>query len=266
MIRQIDAVSHHNRLRPLPPALLCGFGALLGLGAYLSHPAVRLLILIWAAVWTIGYAGVPARLYMLMTGAACLFFAAGLPAIIVEIGSAAAEEKAEHFRLFHIYGRSIYLTSSGIQTAWEAFTRMLACLASSYMVILTVPVPELLAALKKLRVPSVVLDLIMIMYRFIFILWLEAADMKTAQQARGGHNGLKGRLNDTAMLAVHLFTSSMRRYHMLHQGLTARGYDGHIPLPSLRMGAIPGRYKLEIIGGVAVLLLLEITIRLEVWP
>lgn len=262
MIRLIDSLSYSNRLRGISPMWKCGFAAALFMLSYGSHPPVQAAIFAWMIVWVVRYARIPLKAHMAMLGTACLFFIASLPALLVEIqpGSAAAPGSSVFVLWSRPYG-SVYVTETGLRTAAALFMRAAACLSAVSFVMFTTPVAELFQVMKRLRVPALALELMLITYRFLFILTETAHDLYTAQMARGGHNGFRGRLNDTALLIVRLFVKTMHRYKGLSHGLVSRGFTEEIRPAPYRAGTVPARYRLESGIGVAILLLLECWLR-----
>ncbi|MBB6694930.1 cobalt ECF transporter T component CbiQ [Cohnella xylanilytica] len=245
MIRLIDTLSHGNRLSSASPLWKCGFAAAMIVLAYASHPAVQAAIALWMAAWTVVYARVPARIYLAMLGSGCLFFVASLPALAVDFRHGA-----------------LALSESGLHTAARLFVRAACCLSAMLFLILTTPMLRLFQVLQKLRAPQLLLELMLVTYRFLFLLLDTARMMHTAQRARGGHGGFKSRIADTAALAARLFDRTMHRYRGLSHGLASRGFAGDIRLAPYEPAALPLRYRLEIALGGALLLGFEIMLRI----
>ncbi|GAA4860859.1 cobalt ECF transporter T component CbiQ [Paenibacillus vulneris] len=246
MIKQIDVISYSNKLRAVSPMWKSGFAALLLLLSYLSHPVVQLLMFIWISAWIAGYAKVPLRLYSTLLFSSLLLFAASLPALLLEIHSfEQGQFRAEGLTLLAYSHWSLSLNPSGVELTVKLLCRIMACVAASMLLILTTPMPELFQVMKKLRVPSLVLELMLITYRFLFLLLDTAHDMYTAQRARGGQQGFTGRLRDTALLIVRMFAKTMQRYQGLANGMVSRGFTEEIRMPPYQGGEVPARYKWE---------------------
>ncbi|MBW7477291.1 cobalt ECF transporter T component CbiQ [Paenibacillus oenotherae] len=244
MIKLIDTLSYSNALRPVSPLWKCGFAAALLLLSYVTHPQIQLCILLWMLIWIIGYAGIPAKYCLLLLGSSCLFYLASLPALIVE------------FKAW-----TIYISDNGVQTVAVLFCRMIACLSAMLFIILTTPISQLLQVMRKLRVPALVLELMLITYRFLFLFLDTAQDMYVAQRARGGQYGFKSKLRDTAVIVVRLFAKTMQRYRGLSHGLISRGFTDEIKPAPYEAGALPLRFRLEMGIGIVILLLGESWLR-----
>ncbi|WP_341278848.1 cobalt ECF transporter T component CbiQ [Paenibacillus sp. FSL H8-0537] len=269
MMKWIDTISYSNRLRDLSAFWKCGLAALLLLLAYLAHPLVQLAIFGWLMLWTIGYAKVPAKLYMALLFSSCLLFVLSLPALLIEFtsssnsGSAAESLAAEKagWVLASWEPISLYVPEASLGLAGPIFTRILACLACMFFITLTTPFPELLQVLKRLKMPQIVLELMIIMYRFIFLLLDTAGAMLIAQRARGGQHGFRGKLQGTAAIAVRLFVKTMHRYKGLSNGLMARGFTNEIRLAPAVKRTVRLRYWAEAGLGIIILLAAELWLR-----
>lgn len=90
----------------------------------------------------------------------------------------------------------------------------------------TTPFPKLLTALRRLRVPGVLVSTLQFMYRYLFVLGEELQRMLTARRARsfGGRGGLGWNL--LASSIAMLFLRSFERGERVYDAMTARGWDG----------------------------------------
>ncbi|MCZ8522824.1 MULTISPECIES: cobalt ECF transporter T component CbiQ [Paenibacillus] len=261
MIRQIDTISYTNRMQDVSPLWKCGLAAGLLLFSYEAHAPVQLLIILWMVHWTVRHARVPLFFYLTLLGSACLFYAASLPALVIEFAPAGSPGTGARWTLAALPSWTVYFTESGLQTAGSLFLRMLSGLCCMFFLMLTTPFPKLLLVLRTLRVPSLVLELMQIMYRFLFLLTDTAQQLYTAQQARGGQYGFRRRLQDTAVLVFRLFGRTMERYRGLSHGLASRGYTGEILPAPVRGTPLPARYRREAVLGAVLLCTAEALLR-----
>ncbi|KQN96122.1 cobalt ECF transporter T component CbiQ [Paenibacillus sp. Leaf72] len=266
MMKWIDTISYSNKLRDLPAIWKCGLAALLLLLAYIAHPLVQLVIFGWLALWTVGYAKVPAKLYAALLFSSCLLFILSLPALLIEFSNSSSEAGSlaaakAGWMLVSWKPLSLYVPEASLGLAGHIFTRILACLACMFFITLTTPFPDLLQVLKRLKMPQIVLELMIIMYRFIFLLLDTAGAMLVAQRARGGQHGFKGKLQGTAAIAVRLFVKTMHRYKGLSNGLMARGFTNEIRLAPSVKRTVRLRYWAEAGLGLTILLAAELWLR-----
>ncbi|MEK4063622.1 MULTISPECIES: cobalt ECF transporter T component CbiQ [Paenibacillus] len=259
MIRRIDALSYSNALRQLPAMWKGLFAAVMFILSYALHPALQLVIAGWMTVWCVLYAKIPLRAYGLLFGTALLFFCLSLPALLLEIGHPTAGEALMSLQL-PASTRSLYITAEGLHRAGLLLARVLACLTCCFFIIFTTPFGELLQVLRRLRMPQIVLELMLIMYRFLFLLSDTAHGMMLARRLRGGRRGRVAKLREVAGMAGSLFANTMHRYYGLSQGLITRGYMGEIILPPYVSRPVPRRFTVQACAGIFLLLLAQLWI------
>ena len=104
--------------------------------------------------------------------------------------------------------------------------RSLAILAALLGLVLTTPLPDLLALLRRLRVPELLLDLMALSYRMVAVLRQAWDDGVEAQRARQGYRGWRQAWRSTAMLAGHMALQVWQRAAALQMAADARSYSG----------------------------------------
>ena len=121
----------------------------------------------------------------------------------------------------------------------------------------TTPPLRLLEALRALRVPAILVSIVMLMYRYLFVLVEEAQSMMRARTARsaivryesGGHGtdgrkpggSLMWRAKSAGSMAGSLFIRTLDRSERIYMAMVARGYDGTLRQADavpLRRGAL----------------------------
>ncbi|AIQ46080.1 hypothetical protein R70723_09415 [Paenibacillus sp. FSL R7-0273] len=254
MIRRIDALSGSNALRALSPMWKSSFAAVMFILSYTLHPALQGIIAAWMVVWCTVYARIPLRAYGLLAGTALLFYILGMPALLLELGHPAAGAAAGVYQLPAL---PLYITAEGLQRAGYLLVRIAACMSCFLFIIFTIPFTELLQVLRRLRLPQIVLELMLIMYRFLFILSDTAHGMLLARRLRGGKRSFRDKLGETAAMAGTLFAGTMHRYYGLAQGLMTRGYTGEIMLPPYQPRPVPRKFTIRAYTGIALLLLAQ---------
>ena len=126
-------------------------------------------------------------------------------------------------------GVHIGLAPDGLRLAAEVTSRSLAATSCLVFLILTTPVAELVPMLGRLGVPRPVRELILLIYRLIFV-FLERADVgRQAQVARLGYDGPRRSIRSLGWLAGSLFRRSLDQGRRLETGLAARGFTGDLP-------------------------------------
>ncbi|BAU27300.1 cobalt/nickel transport system permease protein [Aneurinibacillus soli] len=258
---QLDAYAYGNHLRMLPPAYKTGFAMGILSIAFLSHVSVQLMIFGWMSIWIVRYAGIPSRLYIRLIGLAFVFVVLSLPALLVEVTHDKYVPVTNVACGFVVADWYLYISKNGLDQAGRLAARALAAISCLYFLMLTVPFNELLHVLRRLRIPEIILELMLVMYRFIFVLLDVAANIRVAQLSRGGHNGFRNTMQDMGRLFVQVFACAMEKQRKLAIGLAARGFDGTIRVYQVRDYKMSSRYSAEAIIGILVLIGMEWLIR-----
>jgi cobalt/nickel transport system permease protein len=108
--------------------------------------------------------------------------------------------------------------------------RGLAGAAALGLFALLIPIPELLARLRRIGVPAVVCELAMLMYRLIAVTLGEARIARQTQEHRFGYDGFGNSMRSSSLLIASTASRTMQRAERLTIGLAARGFEGELPM------------------------------------
>jgi cobalt/nickel transport system permease protein len=98
---------------------------------------------------------------------------------------------------------------------------------------------EIFSVLKSLGLPDFLIELSMLMYRYIFVFVDQAALIHSAQVMRLGDAGIKKSINSFAMLSSVLFLRAWEQGERLIVAMDARCYDGKLDLMEQPVKAKP---------------------------
>lgn len=227
----IDCMAHANHWRKRHP----GEKAALALGLLLLA-----LILPWpgsvaalavAVVATLAGARIPWRIWIRVMAVPLLFL---LPsAALLAVG---VEPAPAGFRLaFH---------PERLEACGLIVLRALSATACLNLLALTTPAHEWVPLLRHWRVPEVVLDTMLLVYRMFFLLVERMSVMRTAQAARLGYGNRRNAMRSYGLLGAGLLIRAMDRAARMETCLAARGYTGEMRVlpcvsrPSRRFAAL----------------------------
>lgn len=125
----------------------------------------------------------------------------------------------------NIMSLNIGISNKSIITSVHILFRAIACLTCIYFFILTTPFNQIIFLLKKLHISDTVIELSMLVYRFIFIFLEEVSDIRKSQQLRFGYINLKTSYNSIGILGNMLFKRMMKRYDEMCISLDIKLYD-----------------------------------------
>lgn len=93
---------------------------------------------------------------------------------------------------------------------------------------LSTTVPEFIGVLQSLKIPGVVIELMYLVYRYIFVLLERFEQMNIAAQSRLGYQGVRGSFYTFTHLGGNLLVSSFRQSSLCFDAMESRGYQGKL--------------------------------------
>jgi cobalt/nickel transport system permease protein len=137
--------------------------------------------------------------------------------------------------------------------------RIMAAVTLATLLAFSTPMIEILETLRLWKIPSVIVDIADMMYRYIFIMQDTAHTMRCAQLSRMGDTGSWAhRVGDTARIASSILIKSLDRSTRIYQAMLARGYTEDVTGPRFFTRPIPARDKLIGALSAAAMLLLAV--------
>ncbi len=124
------------------------------------------------------------------------------------------------------------LFTSGADHAMSMGLRISASVLLLLVLVSSTPFMDVLWALRWFRLPSVLSDMMMFTYRFIFVMLDESGRMRLARASRGFKGG-RSLLDREAFKVLSnsigmIFLRSYRRADRVYLALLSRGYDGKV--------------------------------------
>ena len=144
--------------------------------------------------------------------------------------------------LFTVPGQALWsgpwglaLTDAGLMRFGSIVARSLLSIAAAVLLTATTRFPDVLHALRHLRVPAVLVGIIAFMYRYLFVLVEEVQRLLRARAARSarlpgtkGGGSLGWRAAVVGHMAGQLLVRSLDRSDRVYQAMQARGYRGEL--------------------------------------
>jgi cobalt/nickel transport system permease protein len=258
----IDHLAYTNRLRWLPPGHKLLFTLALLLLSLVAHPVVQILICLWLVLWIVVYAHIPAHVYLKLLLIPLLFWLTSAPALIVNGVNPQALASVQ-FDIWQSWELDVgnvhwYISRTGLHQVSLLFARTLSTTSSLYFLLLTTPLAEVLQILRKLRCPDLLLELLLLMYRFIFTILTIATDLRIAQKSRGGYRTYQRSLYSLSLLTGQLLERTLYSYRQVSLSLTARGFTGELRVWHSQTYQSSRRYNLEAVTGYVSLIVVSI--------
>lgn len=184
---------------------------------------VAIAVFLGMSLLTIAVGKTPVRYYISMLTIPVMFILLSGIAIILEISP-------QQLGLLDIPIGSYYIsvTPSGQRAAFALIARAAGAVGSLYMLSLSTPIYQIIDVLRRLRIPAVIIELMYLIYRYLFILLEAYENMINAASSRLGYNGYRTSMKTVLNGSLNLFFISLRRASDSFTAMEARGYDGEI--------------------------------------
>ena len=218
----IDRFCYYSRLRYVNAGEKTAFSVLTLLACILSRSAmIGIFVLAATGVLTVHKGGIPLARYIKLLAAPGAFLLLGTSAILINVSRTPLDA-------FALPAGPYYITGSfeGLMQGQRLLLTALASVSCLYFLALSTPMTDILAVLKKLHVPALVLELMLLIYRFIFVMLSLASDITVSQHARLGNFSLASSRKSFAAMVSSVFILSIRRSGEIFDALESRCYDG----------------------------------------
>jgi len=131
----------------------------------------------------------------------------------------------------HIFEPGIFnlaVTKDGFNLGFLVFSRVMGGFSCLAFLTLTTPVNEMFSIFEDLKVPKIVIEITMLMYRYIFLFLEGAWNMYRSQKTRMGYSNIKNTYKSLGMLSSNLFIKTWIKGEQAYIAMESRCYDGSI--------------------------------------
>lgn len=184
---------------------------------------VSLFVIVTMGILTLAVGKVPVRSYLHFMTVPLFFMIVSSLAIAVQFAREPVGTWNVSMHWFYLCVTKISLT-----TAVHVFLKATAGMSALYMLAFSTPVHEMIFILKKMHVPRLLIELMHLIYRYIFILFEVAWNMQTAAKARLGYRNFRCSCKSFSGIAGNLFLISLKKANSYYDALISRGYEGSL--------------------------------------
>jgi len=124
---------------------------------------------------------------------------------------------------------NLTITYGSLRESTLVLCRVFGCSISLFFIALTTPMTDLFNSMKRIGIPIELIDLMMIIYRYIFIVSAQAVEIWQAQVMRLGYGRPMEAIRSFSMLCGMLFISSWNAGEDLIHAMDCRCYNGIFP-------------------------------------
>lgn len=164
-----------------------------------------------------------------------------------------------------LFGRFRWgITADSLHLSLVVFCKAMGAISAMYFLSLNTAMTDFTAALERLRVPKLMVELMELIYRFIFVLSETAGRIRVAQESRLGYVDFPTSIRSTGTLASMVFLRAWRKSDRVYAALESRGYSGS--LTTLRGSCGKGLWLYGMTGGVVALQLGALLLERRFFP
>ncbi len=187
-----------------------------------DSPAVSIMTMAFMGGLSIGAGRIkPGDYFRLMLVPAAFIITGGI-AVLIQVGTG-----AESLLRVPFFSTNLYITKESLGQSLGLFGKAFGAVSALYMLALSTPMGEIISTLGKVKVPSVILELMHLIYRYIFILLETNAGQKEAAQSRLGYCDMKTSFRTFGGELANLLILSMKKSGEYYDALESRGYEGN---------------------------------------
>lgn len=221
----IDTTAYNNRLRtthPFEKFFFSMISILIALAS--SHYYVHLLIILVMSAAILAIARINFSVFMKLFSIPLVFILFSISAVMLVMDT----KRFEAYVIVDIAGYFIGIIPASFHQGIALLTGSVSATICLYFFILTTPLADIEFILIKLRTPGILREMIIHVYRFIFILYGMAGNIYTSQKSRRGYTGIKRAFHSLSALASSVLIKSLSFGECSYHALIGRGYTGEL--------------------------------------
>lgn len=220
----LDTLAAHSGLRRVSPGLKTAFSVLvllLCVGAADALVGVAVAASMAALMWLLGKV-TPGRIFQLLR-IPMVFLVVSCAVILLEPGRGS-------FGIWQLQVGNLWLcvTRDSLHRAVTLFFQAMGAVTCLYFLSTSTPMPQLIEVLHRCHVPQLVIELMYLIYRYLFVLLDVQQKLTTAASARLGYAGVRRSVSTAGRVSGALLSSSFRRSSLCFDAMESRGYDGRL--------------------------------------
>lgn len=220
----LDTLAAHSGLRRVSPGLKTAFSVLvllLCVGAADALVGIAVAASMAALMWLLGKV-TPGRIFQLLR-IPMVFLVVSCAVILLEPGRGS-------FGIWQLQVGNLWLcvTRDSLHRAVTLFFQAMGAVTCLYFLSTSTPMPQLIEVLHRCHVPQLVIELMYLIYRYLFVLLDVQQKLTTAASARLGYAGVRRSVSTAGRVSGALLSSSFRRSSLCFDAMESRGYDGRL--------------------------------------
>ena len=220
----IDKLCYQSKLRYVNAAEKSVYAMLTLVLCIVSRsPAVAAAAFTANGLLTVGKGKIPLSRYVRLLLLPAAFLVLGTAALVFNLSREPLDAFAFPVGEWYITG-SRAARGQAARLCATAFAAV-SCL---YFLALNTTMTDIMGVLAKMHLPSFFIELMLLIYRFIFVLLETASAILTAQESRLGNRDFRTSVRSFGGMCAALFVLALKRSNALYDAMESRCYDGRI--------------------------------------
>ncbi len=188
-----------------------------------DNPYVSIAVIFAMAYVTVIKGGIPLIEYLSILAIPITF-------ILLSTITIAIDFSKQPIGQYNLYLEFCYVFTSISQLKKMTFLilKIFAAISALQMMTLSTPTSEIIYVLHKVYVPKIILELMSLIYRYIFILMDVSAKMKNSAKSRQGYCNFKTSCYTFGSIASNMLIISLKKANAYYDAMEARCYDGNL--------------------------------------
>lgn len=189
----------------------------------LENPYVSVMVIIAMAYLTIVKGELPVGEYFSILTIPIVFILLGTFTIAIDFSK-------QPIGQYNLYLGFCYVFTSMAKLKEVAFLilKVFGAISALQMMTLSTPSSEIIYVLRKAHVPKLIIELMNLIYRYIFILMDVYAKMKNSAESRQGYCDFKTSCYTFGSIASNMLVISLKKANTYYDAMEARCYDGDL--------------------------------------
>jgi len=188
-----------------------------------NNPYVSTAVIVAMACLTVVKGGVPVNEYFTILAIPIVFILISVLTIVIDISKQPIGQYNFHFMFFYLF-----TTKAILKKGLFLILKIFGAISALQMMALSTPSSEIICVLRKVHVPRLIVELMNMIYRFIFILMDVSVKMNNAAQSRHGYCDIKTSWYTFGRIASNMLIISLKKANAYFDAMESRCYDGEL--------------------------------------
>lgn len=188
-----------------------------------DNPYVSGAVIIAMAYLTVVKGELPVHEYLAILAIPITFILLGTFTIAIDFSKQPIGQYNLYLGFFYVF-----TSQEKLKEVFFLILKVFAAISALQMMTLSTPSSEIIYVLRKAHVPKLIVELMSLIYRYIFILMDVYTKMKNSAQSRLGYCDFKTSCYTFGSIASNMLVISLKKANSYYDAMEARCYDGDL--------------------------------------